>query len=152
MLCCLIYILLLDSHYPTPQDIHVRNLHTAIERPCQNSSCHVPLTFEEVRVTTLNQPIIIIFCCCSYYYYYYYLVLPYKFLNFHFSNQKLCGVLHLIILIYLKIGGYAVGYQNLTFVTVLGAGHAIGSYQPAKVFTLFSSFIDGKLPPSIPLF
>ncbi|KAK6245296.1 hypothetical protein SCA6_008386 [Theobroma cacao] len=47
-----------------------------------------------------------------------------------------------------EVGGYAVGYQNLTFVTVRGAGHFVPSYQPARALVLFSSFLDGKLPPS----
>ncbi|CAI9104370.1 OLC1v1003027C1 [Oldenlandia corymbosa var. corymbosa] len=46
-----------------------------------------------------------------------------------------------------EVGGYAVGYENLTFVTVRGAGHFVPSYQPARAFTLFSSFLDGNLPP-----
>ncbi|KAA3484645.1 serine carboxypeptidase II-3 [Gossypium australe] len=48
----------------------------------------------------------------------------------------------------IKVGGYAVGYQNLTFVTVRGAGHSIPSYQQAWALVLFSSFLNGKLPPS----
>ncbi|XP_027068005.2 serine carboxypeptidase 1 [Coffea arabica] len=47
-----------------------------------------------------------------------------------------------------EVGGYAVEYENLTFVTVRGAGHFVPSYQPARALTLFSSFLDGKLPPS----
>ncbi|XP_058078269.1 serine carboxypeptidase 1-like [Magnolia sinica] len=47
-----------------------------------------------------------------------------------------------------EVGGYAVGYHGLTFVTVRGAGHLVPSYQPARAFTLFTSFVDGKLPPS----
>ncbi|KAH9692629.1 Carboxypeptidase [Citrus sinensis] len=46
-----------------------------------------------------------------------------------------------------EVGGYAVGYQNLTFVTVRGAGHFVPSYQPARALVLFSSFINGTLPP-----
>ncbi|XVF63990.1 hypothetical protein PTKIN_Ptkin09bG0131300 [Pterospermum kingtungense] len=45
-------------------------------------------------------------------------------------------------------GGCAVGYQNLTFVTVRGAGHFVPSYQPARALVLFSSFLVGKLLPS----
>ncbi|KAK3025238.1 hypothetical protein RJ639_044586 [Escallonia herrerae] len=45
-----------------------------------------------------------------------------------------------------EVGGYAVGYQNLTFVTVRGAGHYVPSYQPARALSLFSSFINGELP------
>nr|KJB29510.1 hypothetical protein B456_005G104400 [Gossypium raimondii] len=47
-----------------------------------------------------------------------------------------------------EVGGYAVGYQNLTFVTVRGAGHSVPSYQKAWALVLFSSFLNGKLPPS----
>ncbi|KAK3024529.1 hypothetical protein RJ639_043721 [Escallonia herrerae] len=47
-----------------------------------------------------------------------------------------------------EVGGYAVGYQNLTFVTIRGAGHFVPSYQPARALAFFSSFLDGKLPPS----
>ncbi|CAI9286836.1 unnamed protein product [Lactuca saligna] len=51
---------------------------------------------------------------------------------------------------YLKgeVGGYVVGYENLTFVTVRGAGHFVPSYQPARAIALFSSFLHGKLPGS----
>ncbi|TMW85269.1 hypothetical protein EJD97_023415 [Solanum chilense] len=46
-----------------------------------------------------------------------------------------------------EVGGYAVEYQNLTFVTVRGAGHLVPSYQPGRALTMFSSFINGTLPP-----
>ncbi|XP_019230874.1 PREDICTED: serine carboxypeptidase II-3-like, partial [Nicotiana attenuata] len=42
-----------------------------------------------------------------------------------------------------EVGGYAVEYQNLTFVTVRGAGHFVSSYQPGRALTMFSSFING---------
>ncbi|KAJ0010922.1 hypothetical protein Pint_34455 [Pistacia integerrima] len=45
-----------------------------------------------------------------------------------------------------EVGGYAVGYKNLTFVTIRGAGHFVPSYQPARALALFSAFLDGKLP------
>ncbi|KAK4859214.1 hypothetical protein QYF36_001530 [Acer negundo] len=48
-----------------------------------------------------------------------------------------------------EVGGYAVGFQNLTFVTVRGAGHFVPSYQPARALVLFSSFVNGKLPPPV---
>ncbi|KAK4340263.1 hypothetical protein RND71_041725 [Anisodus tanguticus] len=48
-----------------------------------------------------------------------------------------------------EVGGYAVEYQNLTFVTVRGAGHFVPSYQPGRALTMFSSFINGTLPPSL---
>ncbi|XXG60906.1 hypothetical protein AAC387_Pa04g2701 [Persea americana] len=47
-----------------------------------------------------------------------------------------------------EVGGYAVGYQGLAFVTVRFSGHFVPSYQPARALTMFSSFIQGKLPPS----
>lgn len=47
-----------------------------------------------------------------------------------------------------EVGGYAVEYQNLTFVTVRGSGHFVPSYQPERALALFSSFLEGKLPPS----
>ncbi|KAJ4836417.1 hypothetical protein Tsubulata_031095, partial [Turnera subulata] len=31
-----------------------------------------------------------------------------------------------------EVGGFAVGYENLTFVTVRGSGHLVPSYQPAR--------------------
>ncbi|KAK9748330.1 hypothetical protein RND81_02G050200 [Saponaria officinalis] len=47
-----------------------------------------------------------------------------------------------------EVGGYVTGYENLTFVTVRGAGHEVPSYQPARAFSVFSSFLSGTLPPS----
>ncbi|PIA46405.1 hypothetical protein AQUCO_01500147v1, partial [Aquilegia coerulea] len=46
-----------------------------------------------------------------------------------------------------EVGGFVVEYENLTFVTVRGAGHFVPSYQPNRAFTIFSSFLEGKLPP-----
>ncbi|KAM3377152.1 hypothetical protein P3S68_009565 [Capsicum galapagoense] len=48
-----------------------------------------------------------------------------------------------------EVGGYAVEYQNLTFATVRGAGHFVPSYQPGRALTMFSSFINGTLPPGL---
>ncbi|KAK6916474.1 Peptidase S10, serine carboxypeptidase [Dillenia turbinata] len=48
-----------------------------------------------------------------------------------------------------EVGGYAVGYENLTFVTIRGAGHFVPSYQPARALTFFTSFLEGKLPPTV---
>ncbi|GER52353.1 serine carboxypeptidase-like protein [Striga asiatica] len=45
-----------------------------------------------------------------------------------------------------EVGGYAVGYENVTFVTVRGAGHFVPSYQPERALILFTSFLKGKLP------
>ncbi|KAK4491372.1 hypothetical protein RD792_002111 [Penstemon davidsonii] len=47
-----------------------------------------------------------------------------------------------------EVGGYAVEYENITFVTVRGSGHFVPSYQPERALTLFASFLNGKLPPS----
>lgn len=47
-----------------------------------------------------------------------------------------------------KVGGYVVEYQNLTFVSVRGAGHYVPSYQPERALTVFASFLEGKLPPT----
>ncbi|KAL0334828.1 UNVERIFIED_CONTAM: Serine carboxypeptidase II-3 [Sesamum radiatum] len=46
-----------------------------------------------------------------------------------------------------EVGGYAVEYQNVTFVSIRGAGHFVPSYQPQRALAVFSSFLDGKLPP-----
>ncbi|XP_004230806.2 serine carboxypeptidase 1 [Solanum lycopersicum] len=48
-----------------------------------------------------------------------------------------------------EVGGHAVEYENLTFVTVRGAGHFVPSYQPGRALTMFSSFINGTLPPHL---
>lgn len=49
-----------------------------------------------------------------------------------------------------EVAGLSVGYENQTFVTMRGGGHFVPSYQPARAFTLFSSFIQGKLPTNSP--
>ncbi|GFQ08462.1 putative serine carboxypeptidase-like 23 [Phtheirospermum japonicum] len=46
-----------------------------------------------------------------------------------------------------EVGGYVVGYENVTLVTIRGSGHFVPSYQPQRALTLFSSFLKGKLPP-----
>uniref|UniRef100_A0A6V7QQW0 Carboxypeptidase n=1 Tax=Ananas comosus var. bracteatus TaxID=296719 RepID=A0A6V7QQW0_ANACO len=46
-----------------------------------------------------------------------------------------------------EVGGYVVGYKGLVFATVRGAGHMVPRYQPKRALTLFSSFLQGKLPP-----
>ncbi|KAD6795281.1 hypothetical protein E3N88_06177 [Mikania micrantha] len=48
-----------------------------------------------------------------------------------------------------EVGGYVVEYENLTFLTVRGAGHFVPSYQPDRALALFSSFLDGKPPVSL---
>ncbi|MQL82927.1 hypothetical protein Taro_015394 [Colocasia esculenta] len=47
-----------------------------------------------------------------------------------------------------EVGGYAVEYKGLVLVTVRGAGHLVPSYQPTRALTMFSSFLEGKIPPS----
>lgn len=46
-----------------------------------------------------------------------------------------------------QVGGYVIGYKGLVFATVRGAGHMVPTYQPRRALTLFSSFLQGKLPP-----
>ncbi|KAL6494733.1 hypothetical protein OROGR_031533 [Orobanche gracilis] len=47
-----------------------------------------------------------------------------------------------------EVGGYAVGYENVTFVTVRGSGHMVPSHQPERALAFFSSFLQGILPPN----
>ncbi|XP_058725186.1 serine carboxypeptidase 1-like [Vicia villosa] len=49
---------------------------------------------------------------------------------------------------YKEVGGYLIGYEGLTLITVRGAGHMVPSYQPQRALTLISSFLQGKLPRS----
>ncbi|GLT48394.1 hypothetical protein SLA2020_220240 [Shorea laevis] len=46
-----------------------------------------------------------------------------------------------------EVGGYVEEYEGLTFVTVRGSGHKVPSYQPERSLTMFSSFLQGTLPP-----
>ncbi|KAM7278269.1 hypothetical protein ACFE04_005403 [Oxalis oulophora] len=49
-----------------------------------------------------------------------------------------------------EVGGYVEQYKGgLTFVTVRGAGHTVPSFQPERALVMFSSFIQGKLLPSV---
>ncbi|KAL1557966.1 serine carboxypeptidase 1-like [Salvia divinorum] len=48
-----------------------------------------------------------------------------------------------------EVGGYVVEYENVTFVTVRGAGHMVPSYQPERALVVFTSFLEGKLPPTL---
>ncbi|KAL7606260.1 hypothetical protein Lser_V15G18898 [Lactuca serriola] len=48
-----------------------------------------------------------------------------------------------------EVGGYVVGYKGVLLTTVRGAGHAVPSYQPERALLLISSFLHGKLPPSL---
>lgn len=68
--------------------------------------------------------------------------MPYKSINMLYYNVRLTYIIGF------KVGGYAVEYENLTFVTVRGAGHFVPSYQPERATVLFSSFLQGNLPPS----
>nr|KAJ0214097.1 hypothetical protein LSAT_V11C400205700 [Lactuca sativa] len=49
----------------------------------------------------------------------------------------------------IMVGGYVVGYKGVILTTVRGAGHAVPSYQPERALLLISSFLHGKLPPSL---
>lgn len=46
-----------------------------------------------------------------------------------------------------EVAGYVVGYKGLVFATVKGAGHMVPYYQPRRALAMFSSFLEGKLPP-----
>ncbi|CAL4939705.1 unnamed protein product [Urochloa decumbens] len=46
-----------------------------------------------------------------------------------------------------EVAGYVIGYKGLVFATVRGAGHMVPYYQPRRALALFSSFLEGKLPP-----
>ncbi|KAI4308331.1 hypothetical protein L6164_031415 [Bauhinia variegata] len=50
-----------------------------------------------------------------------------------------------------EVGRYAAeAYEGVVFATVRGAGHTVPSWQPARAFTLFISFLKGQLPPFEP--
>ncbi|BAS84477.1 Os03g0386700, partial [Oryza sativa Japonica Group] len=46
-----------------------------------------------------------------------------------------------------EVAGYVVGYKGLVFATVRESGHMVPTYQPQRALTLFSSFLQGILPP-----
>ncbi|PWZ05273.1 Serine carboxypeptidase 24 [Zea mays] len=46
-----------------------------------------------------------------------------------------------------EVAGYVIGYKGLVFATVRGAGHMVPYYQPRRALALFSSFLEGELPP-----
>lgn len=47
-----------------------------------------------------------------------------------------------------QVGGYTLGYEGLTFVTVRGAGHMVPTLKPVQASQLFEHFLAGKdLPP-----
>lgn len=50
----------------------------------------------------------------------------------------------------LQVAGYVVGYKGLVFATVRESGHMVPTYQPQRALTLFSSFLQGILPPEWP--
>ncbi|CAN6306433.1 unnamed protein product [Urochloa humidicola] len=47
-----------------------------------------------------------------------------------------------------EVAGYIIGYKGLVYATVRGAGHMVPYYQPRRALALFSSFLEGKLPPN----
>ncbi|GLT81885.1 hypothetical protein SLE2022_003140 [Rubroshorea leprosula] len=46
-----------------------------------------------------------------------------------------------------EVGGYVEEYEGLTFITVRGSGHLVPRYQPERSLIMFSSFLQGTLPP-----
>nr|XP_016510618.1 PREDICTED: serine carboxypeptidase-like 40 isoform X2 [Nicotiana tabacum] len=46
-----------------------------------------------------------------------------------------------------EVGGYVEEYENLTLVTIRGAGHFVPTYQPSRALAFFYYFLSGKLPP-----
>ena len=46
----------------------------------------------------------------------------------------------------LQVGGYYVGYKELTFATVRGSGHMGPGDQPEKALELFRAFLEDKYP------
>ncbi|GLT48395.1 hypothetical protein SLA2020_220250 [Shorea laevis] len=46
-----------------------------------------------------------------------------------------------------EVGRHVEEYEGLTFITVRGSGHLVPSYQPKRSLTMFSSFLQGTLPP-----
>ena len=45
-----------------------------------------------------------------------------------------------------QLGGFATNYdKNVTFATIHGAGHMSPQWRPEAVYTMFSSFLAGKL-------
>ncbi|XP_006354958.1 putative serine carboxypeptidase-like 23 [Solanum tuberosum] len=45
-----------------------------------------------------------------------------------------------------EVGGYVEEYENLTLVTIRGAGHFVPTYQPNRALAFFSHFLSGKPP------
>lgn len=43
-----------------------------------------------------------------------------------------------------QVGGYTVGYEGLTFLTVRGAGHEVPQTQPGRAFDFFKRVLDGN--------
>lgn len=62
-------------------------------------------------------------------------------------SLEVMHVILFVLIITLKVGGYVIEYENLTFVSIRGAGHFVASYQPGRALEFFSSFVSGKLPP-----
>ncbi|PHU18849.1 Serine carboxypeptidase II-3 [Capsicum chinense] len=46
-----------------------------------------------------------------------------------------------------EVGGYVEEYENLTLLTIRGAGHFVPTYQPNRALAFFSHFLSGKLLP-----
>ncbi|KAL6552851.1 Serine carboxypeptidase-like 26 [Orobanche hederae] len=48
------------------------------------------------------------------------------------------------------VGGWSQVYKGLTLVTVTGAGHEVPLHRPQQAFTLFRSFLNNMLMPTVP--
>lgn len=44
----------------------------------------------------------------------------------------------------IQIGGYVTEYNELTFVTVRGAGHMVPQWKPEQAYHMFQKFINGE--------
>lgn len=43
-----------------------------------------------------------------------------------------------------QVAGYTQGYENLTFLTIKGAGHTVPEYKPREAYDFYSRFLAGK--------
>ncbi|GKV49928.1 hypothetical protein SLEP1_g56650 [Rubroshorea leprosula] len=63
------------------------------------------------------------------------------------SPMTILPIIQTLISSGMRVGGYVEEYEGLTFVTVRGSGHMVPSNQPERSLTMFSSFLQGTLPP-----
>ncbi|KAG6422647.1 hypothetical protein SASPL_113024 [Salvia splendens] len=64
----------------------------------------------------------------------------------YLNSPQVQKALHANITALPIVGGYVVGYENVTFVSIRGAGHFVPGYQPQRALAFFSSFLQGNLP------